>query len=218
MCVYQIKQQRENTWIGKKPSPRETSDTGHWKCRRNSNYCIPWKQKTLLKMGKRGTSSWLPSPKAQRMLEKRSIKTRVRGQESLLQNWSSGHMRAIAFMSVQPSCLSKTYTDEPSRYFSLGGGDPSLRWALLAVASKWGWRLNFLQGCGPLSVACAPVDEPYIHVSVRSTKCVQCLLKEIREKRMQSQEGYVRSIWEKLTGEAAIGSKYTVYGHKAPKE
>lgn len=181
MCVSDKTTKRELMDWEKKTSPRETSDTGHWKCRRNSNYWIPWKQKTLLKMDKRGTSIWLPSPKAQRTLEKRSIKTRVRGQGSLRQNLSSGHIRAIAFMNVQPSCLSKTYTDEPSQYFSMGGADPSLRWALLAVSSKWDWRLNFLQGCGPLSVACVPMDDPYIHASMGSTKCVQYLIKKIRK-------------------------------------
>lgn len=51
---------------------------------------------------------------------------RVSGQGGLLQNFSSGHIRAIAFMNIQLSCLSKTYTDEPNQYFSTGGGGPAL--------------------------------------------------------------------------------------------
>lgn len=87
----------------------------------------PMKTKNPTKDGQKRDIYRLPSPKAQRTLEKRSIKTRVRGQGSLRQNLSSGHVRAIAFMNVQPSCLSKTYTDEPSQYFNMGGTDPSLR-------------------------------------------------------------------------------------------
>lgn len=70
-----------------------------------------------------------------------------------------------------------------------------------------------------MSVARVPMDGLYTHVSMGSTKCVQCLIKILRKEReCKARKGYVKGIWEKLMGEAVIGSKYNVYGYKTPKE
>lgn len=59
---------------------------------------------------------------------------------------------------------------------------------------------------------------PNHHVNMGSTKCVQCLIKKIRKEENAKPGKVCEGYLGEADGEAVIGSKYNVCGHKTPKE